>query len=168
MHEAAAANGSAVAQRLLERVEHEARMRRARGAPADDPPCEGVDEEGDMDEAGSSGDMSEIGHPQRVRPRRPELPIDLVLRARDRIVAHRRKNFFLQAHCRASTAPPCDAPSSLPPGSTAARPCARRRPRDSRRISVGSSRKAWRRASPAARACPDRAAPPHAPNRSTG
>src|ERR1019366_7684373 len=52
MHEAAAANGSAVAQRLLERVEHEARMRRARGAPADDPPCEGVDDEGDVDEGG--------------------------------------------------------------------------------------------------------------------
>ena len=54
MHEAAAANGSAVAQRLLERVEHEARMRRARGAPADDPSCEGVDDEGDINEAGPS------------------------------------------------------------------------------------------------------------------
>jgi hypothetical protein len=52
MHEAAAANGPAVAQRLLERVEHEAGMRRARGAPADDPSCECVDDEGDIDEAG--------------------------------------------------------------------------------------------------------------------
>jgi hypothetical protein len=52
MHEAAAANGSAVAQRLLERVEHEGRLRCARGAPADDTPGEGVDDEGDIDEAG--------------------------------------------------------------------------------------------------------------------
>jgi hypothetical protein len=56
MHEAAAANGPAVAQRLLERVEHEGRLRCARGAPADDTPGEGVDDEGDIDEAGPSRD----------------------------------------------------------------------------------------------------------------
>jgi hypothetical protein len=51
MHEAAA-HRAALAQGLTERVEHEAGMRRARGAPADDPSCECVDDEGDIDEAG--------------------------------------------------------------------------------------------------------------------
>ncbi len=41
-----AANGPAVAQRLIER---EARTRRARGAPAEDPPRENVDDDGDID-----------------------------------------------------------------------------------------------------------------------
>jgi len=44
-----AANGPAVAQRLIERVEREARTRRARGAPAEDPPRENVDDDGDID-----------------------------------------------------------------------------------------------------------------------
>jgi hypothetical protein len=44
-------------QRLLERIEHEARMRCARGAPADDPACEGVDHKGNIDEALPSGDI---------------------------------------------------------------------------------------------------------------
>jgi hypothetical protein len=79
MHETAVANRPALKQRLLERVEYEARMRRARCAPADDPPCERVDDEGDIDEAGPSGDIGEVGHPQRIRPRRVELPIDLVV-----------------------------------------------------------------------------------------
>jgi hypothetical protein len=96
MHEAAA-KGTTFAQGLLERVEHEARMRRARGAPADDPSRECVDDEGDVDEAGPSGDIGEIRHPQRIRARRLELPIDLVLRARRRLVAHRRSN-RLAAH----------------------------------------------------------------------
>src|SRR5208283_2425012 len=56
MDEGAAAKGTALAQSLLERVEHEARMRRARGAPPDDTPGEGVDDEGDIDEAGPSPD----------------------------------------------------------------------------------------------------------------
>jgi len=57
MHEAAA-KGTTFAQGLLERVEHEARMHRARGAPADDPSRECVDDEGDVDEAGPSGEWS--------------------------------------------------------------------------------------------------------------
>ena len=44
-----AANGPAVAQRLIERVEREARTRRARGAPAENPPRENVDDDGDID-----------------------------------------------------------------------------------------------------------------------
>jgi hypothetical protein len=55
VHEAAAVNGPAFEQRLLERVQDESRMRRARHTPADDPAGEGVDDEGDIDEAGPSG-----------------------------------------------------------------------------------------------------------------
>lgn len=45
-------NGPAIMQRLLKRIEHEARMRRAADTPADDLPGEGVDHERDVDEAG--------------------------------------------------------------------------------------------------------------------
>ena len=68
MNEAAASNGSAIVQRLLQRVEHEAGMGRARGAPAHDPTRECVDDERDVDEALPSGDVGEVRDPQRVRP----------------------------------------------------------------------------------------------------
>jgi hypothetical protein len=58
------------AQRLLER-----------DAPTDDPPFDGVDDEGDIDEAGANRDIGEFGDSQLVRPRRLELPIDFVSRA---------------------------------------------------------------------------------------
>jgi hypothetical protein len=77
-------------QRLLERIEHEAGVRRPADAPADDPAGEGVDHEGDADEAGPGRTIGEVRHPQRVRPIRPELPVDAVERARRRPVADRR------------------------------------------------------------------------------
>ena len=51
VHEAAAGDGFAIMQRLLQRIEHEAGMRRPRHAPADDAAGVGVDDEGDVDEA---------------------------------------------------------------------------------------------------------------------
>ncbi|BGE85210.1 hypothetical protein Ms3S1_16460 [Methylosinus sp. 3S-1] len=78
-------NGSTVTpnnmQRLLERVEHEARMHRARGAPFDDPPREGVDHESLIDEALPNGDINEIRKPQSIRARRLEISVRLVERA---------------------------------------------------------------------------------------
>src|SRR6185437_13682213 len=51
MHQAAALNGSAVMQRLLEGIEDEARMRRPGDAPPDDAPGEGVDDERHVNKA---------------------------------------------------------------------------------------------------------------------
>jgi hypothetical protein len=51
MNQATAMNWSAVVERLLERVQDEAGMRRPAGAPADDPAGIGVDDEGDVDKA---------------------------------------------------------------------------------------------------------------------
>ena len=64
-------------------------MRRPAHPPADDPAGIGVDDKGDIDEAGPGGDIGEIGHPQRIRARRLELAIDVVERARRGPVAHR-------------------------------------------------------------------------------
>ena len=54
-------------QSLLQGVEHEARMRRSRHAPANDAPRVGIDDEGDVDEARPGRDIGEVGEPQRIR-----------------------------------------------------------------------------------------------------
>ena len=41
-------------------------MRRARGPPAHDPAGIGVDDEGDVDEAGPGRDIGEVGEPKHV------------------------------------------------------------------------------------------------------
>ncbi len=79
--QAAALNGTALVQGLLQRIQHEAGMGRAADPPADDAPGEGVDDEGHVDEAPPGGDVGEVRHPQRVRARCPELPVDPVERA---------------------------------------------------------------------------------------
>ena len=94
MNQTAASNRSTIVQRLLQRVEDEAGMGRARRSPADDPPREGVDDKGDIDEALPGRDVGEVGNPQRVRPRRLELAVDLVERTRGRAVADRRPHEF--------------------------------------------------------------------------
>ena len=73
-----AADRPAFLQGLLQRIEHEAGMRRARRAPADDPAGVSVDDEGHVDEACPGCDVGEVRHPQRVRPRCAELAIDVV------------------------------------------------------------------------------------------
>ena len=50
--------------------------------PADDAASIGVDDKGDMDEAGPSGHVGKVRDPQPVRCRSVELAIDLVERAR--------------------------------------------------------------------------------------
>src|SRR5438874_5566337 len=61
--EAAAPNRQSLMQSLLQRVEHEVGVSRAGDTPADDAPREGVDDEGDVDEAGPGRDVGEVGHP---------------------------------------------------------------------------------------------------------
>src|ERR1700733_8557755 len=76
-------------QGLLQRIEDEARMGGAADPPADDPAGEGVDDEGDIDEAGPSRHIGEIRKPEHVRRWGVELSVDMILRARRRLVADR-------------------------------------------------------------------------------
>src|SRR3954451_373096 len=47
-----------------------------------DAPRKDVDDEGDIDETGPRRDVGKVGHPQGVRTRRFELPIDVIERTR--------------------------------------------------------------------------------------
>ena len=53
-------------QGLLQRVEHEARVRRSADTPADDAPCVRVDDERDVDEVLPRRDVGEVRDPQHV------------------------------------------------------------------------------------------------------
>src|SRR5690242_7555498 len=75
MHQAAALNGSAVMQCLLQGIEDEARMRRPGDASTDDAPGEGVDDERHVNEALPGGHIGEVCQPQQVWPGRMELPV---------------------------------------------------------------------------------------------
>jgi hypothetical protein len=86
----AAAERATVVERLLQGIEDEARVGRPGDPPSDDPPREGVDDEGDVDEALPGRDVGEVRQPEGVRPRRPELPVHPVGRTRGRAVGHRR------------------------------------------------------------------------------
>ena len=83
---------------LLQRVEHEARVRRPADPPADDAACVGVDDERDVDEAGPRRDVGEVRDPQHVRPWCPELAIDVIERTRRGFVAHRRAHTAAADH----------------------------------------------------------------------
>src|SRR5258707_4522040 len=89
MPEPAAMEGPPVMQSLLQRVEHEACMRRSRHAPADDTPRVCIDDEGDVDEARPGRHIGEVREPQRIRMLCLELTIDVVQRAGRRLVADR-------------------------------------------------------------------------------
>ena len=73
-------NWPPIMQSLFERVEHEARMRRPAGPPANNPPGIGVDHEGDIDEAAPGRNIGEVREPKPVWRRRMELPVDAVER----------------------------------------------------------------------------------------
>src|ERR1035437_8055169 len=63
MHEPAAMRRAPVMKGLLERIEHEARMRGSSGPPADDAPRMGVDDEGDIDKTAPGRDIGKIRDP---------------------------------------------------------------------------------------------------------
>ena len=125
VHETAALDRPSIMQGLLQRIEHEAGVRRARHPPADDAPGIGVDHEGDVDEARPGRDIGEVREPQHVRPWRLELPVDAVERAWRGLVADRGLHGLaahdpLQAHVphqpRHRAAGDLDAlPPELPP-----------------------------------------------------
>jgi hypothetical protein len=76
-------------QRLLQGIEDKTGFGAARHPPADEQPGEGVDDEGDVDEAGPGRNVGEIGHPKHVRPLGLEDAIHAVERTRHRLVANR-------------------------------------------------------------------------------
>ena len=101
--EAGAAHRLPGMQRLLQGIEDEARFRAPRHPPADDAPGIGVDDEGDVDEARPGGDVGEVGDPEPVRRRNPELAVHPVERTGSRLVADRGSHGFssnnpLQTH----------------------------------------------------------------------
>src|ERR1041385_9331242 len=75
MNEAAAPDTPALVPGLLQRIQHNAGVRRAAGTPADKTPRQDVDEEGDREETGAGRDGGKIGHPQGVRTRCFERPL---------------------------------------------------------------------------------------------
>ncbi len=103
VHETAALDRPPRVQGLLQRVEHEAGVRRPAHPPADNAPGIGIDHKGHIDEAHPGGDVGEVRDPEHVRARRLELPVDAIERARRGLVADRGPHRLaphgpLQAH----------------------------------------------------------------------
>ena len=90
MDEAATAGRPSVMERLFESVQDKVGMRRSAGPPADDPSRVGVDDEGDIDEAGPGRDIGKIGQPKTVRRGSVELSVHMIQRTGGRLVADRR------------------------------------------------------------------------------
>ena len=65
----------------LQGVDGQVRAQRPGGLPADDHPGVDVDDEGHVDPAGVRLDVGQIGDPQPVRGRRPELSLDQISRS---------------------------------------------------------------------------------------
>src|SRR3984957_9124316 len=72
VHEPAAMDRPPIMQGLLQRVEYEAGVCRARDPPAHDPAGIGIDHKGDVDKAGPGRDIGEVGEPENIRPWRLE------------------------------------------------------------------------------------------------
>src|SRR4051812_30555988 len=93
----------AIVERLLQGIEYELGPGRTRHPPAHDPAGEDVDHESHIDEARPGRHIGEVAHPQGVRPRRRELPVDPVAWAWCRGIADGGPNALaphhtLQAH----------------------------------------------------------------------
>src|SRR5690606_37946967 len=84
----------AVVEGLLERVSCDVAAQRARHSPAHDPPRERIDHEGDVYHASPRRDVAQIRHPQSVRPRHSEDPIDTIQSAILQLVGDRRSDAF--------------------------------------------------------------------------
>src|SRR5271163_276829 len=63
VHEPASLHGPPIMESLFQSVQDEAGMRRPAHPPADDPAGIGVDDKGDIDEAGPGRDVGEVGDP---------------------------------------------------------------------------------------------------------
>jgi hypothetical protein len=81
VHETTALDRPALVKGLLQGIQHEAGVRRPAHPPADDAPRISIDHEGHVHEAAPGRDVGEVADPQRMRPRRLELPLDPIQRA---------------------------------------------------------------------------------------
>jgi hypothetical protein len=79
-----------IMQRLLERIEDEACLRRARDTPADNAASIDVDDERHMNKARPGGGVGEVADPERIRRWRLEVTVHVTEQARNRLVAKRR------------------------------------------------------------------------------
>ena len=70
----------------------------AHAARRADPARVCIDDEGDVDEACPGRHIGEVGEPKRIRALRLELPIDVVQRARRRLVADRGSDRLAADH----------------------------------------------------------------------
>src|SRR3546814_12497547 len=105
LNHAAAMNRPAFVSRLLKRIQHEAGIRRPAGAPADDPPGVGIDDKGDIDEPRRGRDIGEVRYPKHVPRWRVEPAVDVIGRARCRLVADGRTHRLASDHaCQAHLA----------------------------------------------------------------
>lgn len=96
-------NGAAFVQSLLQRIEDEARMRRAADPPSDNPARVGINHKCHINEASPARDIGEVRDPECIRARRLELPINVIERTRRGLVAERGTHRLsadhpLQAH----------------------------------------------------------------------
>ena len=92
-------------QRLLQRVEHKVSLHRTADPPADDAPCEDIDDEGHVHETLPGRDVGEVRHPQLVRTLRLELPVHPVQRACRLGIGHGGAHLLASA-CTAEAAQP--------------------------------------------------------------
>src|SRR6266702_2382758 len=80
-------------QRLLQRVQDQFGMHRARHAPPDDASCEYIDHKRDVNEACPRRDVSKVRDPQLVGAARLELPVDPIERSFSAVISDRGAAF---------------------------------------------------------------------------
>src|SRR4030095_9569728 len=91
-----------IVERLLQRIEGEIGAQRVRGAPAYDATGEGVDHEGDVDEAAPRRAVGQLGHPQRIGPRHYEVTMHVIGGPWQLVTGYRRLELS-SAHCAAQS-----------------------------------------------------------------
>ena len=78
MHEPGRSCAAPRVDRLFERVQHEIRPQRRGHAPADNPAGKDIDDERDVDKARPRRHVSEVRHPELIRPRGLKLAVDQI------------------------------------------------------------------------------------------
>ena len=88
MNQPATFDGPPIMKRLVEGIEHKARMSRSARPPTDNAAGEGINDEGHVNKALPGRDIGEIRQPQHVRRWGLEVAIDAVERTRARLVRY--------------------------------------------------------------------------------